>query len=297
MDITRWANLATGLAGALAAWAANSQALLIDGLFSLVGYVSAVYAMRISKRAHLGPDRDRPFGYAPEEALYATFRSLALIGLVVFGVALASMGISDYLWTGDVEEVRLVPVAIYSGGVAITCFWLAYIHYGAWVATGRRSDMLQLEIKASIYDGLITLLAGLALLSTPLLTKTSLAPLAPVMDSVVVLLICGGAMLEYLRMFRQGVTQLAGASASASDQHALECLVRPIVQARGGHLVDIAAVRFGRTLDTVMYYRPDHAVTAAEVDGLTNEIEAAVRETLGPAQVLIVVSGKSRSRE
>lgn len=95
MDITRWANLGMGLAGAAAAWASNSQALLIDGLFSLIGYISAVFAMRISKTAHLGPDRLRPFGHAPEEVLYATFRSLALIGLVIFGIVQAVMGITD----------------------------------------------------------------------------------------------------------------------------------------------------------------------------------------------------------
>ena len=91
MDLTRWANLVMGLSGAAAAWASNSQALLVDGLFSLIGYVSAVYAMRISESAHLGPDRLRPFGHANDEALYATFRSLALIGLVIFGVVQAAM--------------------------------------------------------------------------------------------------------------------------------------------------------------------------------------------------------------
>ena len=37
MDLTRWANLAMGIAGALTAWASNSQAMLMDGLFSLIG--------------------------------------------------------------------------------------------------------------------------------------------------------------------------------------------------------------------------------------------------------------------
>lgn len=126
MDLTRWANLGMGLAGALAAWASNSQALLIDGLFSLIGYISAVYAMKISQTAHLGPDRLRPFGHAAEEALYATFRSLALLGLVVFGIAQAVLGITDYLFGGDVEVLRLEPVAIYTVVVAGACFWLAY---------------------------------------------------------------------------------------------------------------------------------------------------------------------------
>ena len=66
MDLTRWANLAMGIAGALTAWASNSQAMLMDGLFSLIGYASAVFVMRISKTAHLGPSCLRPFGDATD---------------------------------------------------------------------------------------------------------------------------------------------------------------------------------------------------------------------------------------
>lgn len=284
-----------GLAGALAAWASNSQALLIDGLFSLIGYVSAIYAMRISRTAHLGPDRERPFGHAADEALYATFRSLALIGLVVFGVVQAMMGITDYVLGGDVEEIRLLPVAIYSIIVTSVCFWLAYIHRRAWIGTGRQSDMLRLEMVASAYDGVITLIAGIGLLSAPLLIGTILAPIAPVMDSVLVLLLCGVAILGYLRAFQKGIAQLVGAPASRRDQLAVRRIVKPIVEEHGGELLDVALVRMGRKLDAVIYFRPDQPITASHADDLRNTLKDALETKIGQAQVLVVVTNQTRA--
>ena len=294
MDITRWANLGMGLAGAGAAWASNSQALLIDGLFSLIGYISAVFAMRISKTAHLGPDRLRPFGHAPEEVLYATFRSLALIGLVIFGIVQAVMGITDYVINGDVEEVRLVPVAIYSTVVATLCFWLAHVHRRAWIRTGRKSDMLQLEITASVYDGIITLLAGVGLLAAPLLLATFLAPLTPIMDSLIVLVLCGVAIFGYLKAFQKGIAQLAGAPARAADQLAIRRKIKPLIEEQGGILVDVAAVRLGRKLDIVVYFDPLTAIAAEAVDTLTDSITMEIERGVGSAQVLVVMSQKGR---
>ncbi len=42
LNIGKWGNLFMGAAGVLAAWLSNSQALLVDGLFSLIGFASAV---------------------------------------------------------------------------------------------------------------------------------------------------------------------------------------------------------------------------------------------------------------
>lgn len=290
MDLTRWANLGMGLAGALAAWASNSQALLVDGLFSLIGYISAVYAMKISQTAHLGPDRLRPFGHAGDEALYATFRSLALLALVVFGIAQAVLGITDYLLGGDVEVVRLEPVAIYTLIVTAGCIWLAFVHYHAWKKTGRQSDMLQLEATASVYDGIITLFAGIGLLSTPFMSGTVLEPLAPVMDSVVVLILCSVAIFSYFRTFRKGIAQLAGFPASVKDQIAVRHALKRSLTSTDGRLIDVAVVRVGRKLDIVVYFDPERPILAEELDGLTNRMVQQLERDVGAAAVLIVVS-------
>ncbi|MGO1117382.1 cation transporter [Rhodovibrionaceae bacterium A322] len=295
MNLTRWANLGFGIAGALAAWLSNSQALLIDGLFSLIGYVSAVFAMRISQTTHLGPDRRRPFGYAADEALYSTFRSLSLLALVLFGCAQAGLGITDYLLEGEVEVLRLEPVAIYTLVISVACFWLAYVHKSAWKKTGRHSDMLKVEATASIYDGFITLIAGIGVLSAPYLATTILAPIAPVMDYVMVLVLCGVAILSYFRTFRAGMLQLAGVRASPPDHLAVWHAVRRANQTEKGRIVDLALVRMGRTLDAIVYYDPGAPVTAEEVDRLTAKMETQLAKDVGPSILTLVISKSGRS--
>ena len=290
MDLTRWANLCIGIAGAFAAWASNSQAVLIDGLLSLIGYIAAVYAMRISKTAHLGPNRQRPFGHAADEALYAMFRSLALLGLVLFGISQAVLGITDYVMGGQVERVWLPPVAVYTALVALACFSLSVIHWRAWTRTGRKSEMLKLEATAAIYDGFITLLAGAGLLSAPLMVGTVLAPMAPVMDSLTVLVLCSVAAVSYWRVFRKGVAQLAGYPASTRDQIAVRRSLKRALADRDGHIVDVAVVRMGRKLDAVIYYDPEAAITAEEVDALTRQRDRQRASDIGPVSVVIVVS-------
>ncbi len=296
MDLTRWANLGMGIAGALAAWASNSQALLIDGLFSLIGYISAVFAMRISQTAHLGPDRLRPFGHAADEALYATFRSLALLGLVIFGIAQAVLGITDYLLGGNVESIRLGPVAAYTVLVAGACFWLAYVHRRAWTRTGRQSDMLKLEATASVYDGIITLVAGIGLLSTPFMIGTVFEPLAPIMDSIMVLFLCSLAILSYFKSFRKGMAQLAGFPASPREQLAVRHVLKRVIADQGGQVVDVALVRVGRKLDAVVYYDPRQAITAEQLDELTVQMEVQLAREVGPSAVIVVVSRAGRQK-
>ncbi len=295
MDLTRKANLWMGIAGAIAAWASNSQALLIDGLFSLIGYVAAVYAMRISKTAHLGADRRRPFGYAAEEALYSTFRSLALIGLVLFGIAQAGLGISDYFITGHAEDIRLVPVLAYTLFVATACFWLAHVHHTAWKRTGQHSDILKLEATAAIYDGIITMTVGAGLLVAPLLSETFAAPIAPLMDSLIVLILCSLAMRSYFVSFGRGVAQLAGAPAAARDHLAVRHALKRAIKNDGGRIVDVALIRAGRKLDAVVYYDAQRPVQAEEIDGITAKMKRQLESDVGPSAVLVVLSALDRA--
>ena len=50
LAISKWGNLFMGAAGVLAAVLSNSSAVLVDGLFSLIGFAAAIIGARISAR-------------------------------------------------------------------------------------------------------------------------------------------------------------------------------------------------------------------------------------------------------
>ncbi|MEX0285032.1 MAG: cation transporter [Paracoccaceae bacterium] len=295
LKISQWGNLGMALAGIVAAWASNSQSLMMDGLFSGVGFLSAIAAIRIARNASRGPDRDRPFGYAADEAIYKTFRSLALLGLVMFGLTNAVLNILRYASGGEPPALEFGPIVVYAVAVSIVCFGLAWTHRRAWIRTGRKSGMLKLEMHAALYDGAVTVVAGVALLAAPFLTKTALAPIVPVADSVVLLFLCGFAITGYFVTFRGGLAELAGATAHPDDILSVSRVVRPLLKEVGARLIDLAMIRTGRTDQIVLYISPGQAMTGGEIDALTKRLQAALLVADREAAILVVLSEQGRT--
>ena len=198
-----------------------------------------------------------------------------------------------YVLRGDVEEINLSPILMCTIFVAGRCFWLAFLHRRAWIRTGRQSDMMQLAMTAAIYDGIITLFAGLVLLSTPYMLGTVLEPLASVTDSILVWVLCCTAILSYVRSLRHGVAQLAGYPARAPDQLAVRHVVKRSVSDAGGRVVDVALVWGGRKLDAVADVDFDRAVSAVETGALCHQIETALNDKLGPSEVIVALSKRN----
>ncbi|MCG8587278.1 MAG: cation transporter, partial [Pirellulales bacterium] len=86
LETGRWANLSMAIAGVTAAYASHSDAILVDGLYSGVNFVSALIAARITMSVVRPPNRAYPFGYDAYEALYVKYRSMILIGIMTFAI-------------------------------------------------------------------------------------------------------------------------------------------------------------------------------------------------------------------
>lgn len=249
-------NLFMAAAGITAAVLSNSMAILTDGLFSLIGFTAAFLGRRISRTVTLGPDRLRPFGYAADEALFATFRSLSLLGLVFFAVATASMNIYDYLTGGPVPHLVFEPMVIYFSVIGLTCFLLWATHYLTWRRSGRTSDILRLEAKAAMFDGIITAAAAIGLGAVHLYRDGFLAPIAPIGDSIVVLVLCLFAVGQYRRDLVAGMGELAGVTATPATLATARRAIRTAVAQDGGTLNDLSVIKQGRSHLVTVYYNP-----------------------------------------
>jgi divalent metal cation (Fe/Co/Zn/Cd) transporter len=292
---SKWANLFMAAAGILAACLSNSQALLVDGLFSLIGFAAAVIGTRVSRDALRAPDARRPFGYGSEETVFTTFRALSLLALVVFAIFTATMTIAAYLQFGEAEELNFTVIVVYFVVIMAVCLGLWLVHRRSWIRTGRRSAILRLEADAALFDGILSLGAGAGLLLLPFLDGTPLGWIVPVGDSVVVLLLCLFLVRTYWREFRQGLAELSGAAARPGELRAARQAVREIIAAEDGDIVDVALVKTGRQFEAAVFYDPAAPVDATFVDGLTRRLERALEATIGPATVYVLISASGRS--
>ena len=101
LDLGKWCNLLMAVAGVVAAYFSHSDALLVDGLYSGVNFVSTILAAKISAMVLWSATRRYPFGYGAYEALYVQFRAMVLFGIMAFAAFGAVQKIVTYAAGGQ----------------------------------------------------------------------------------------------------------------------------------------------------------------------------------------------------
>lgn len=294
LSIGKWSNLLMGLAGVLAAWLSHSQALLVDGLFSMIGFAAAVVGARVSASTQLVPDKTRPLGYAADESIYATFRALSLLGLVAFAAGSAVLNIVNYAGGGEIPALRYGPILVYFIVIGTVCFGLAANHHFAWKRTGKRNNVLRLESKAALFNGTMTIAAGAGLLVMPFLRGGPLGWMTPIGDSLIVLLLCVIVVGRYYADFMAGLGELAGVSVPGKQVLLAQRSVLPAVKDCGGRLVDLSVLKIGRSFQVQVYFEPDEPISARAVDAITRRLDAALEDSLGPTTTVVIISRHGR---
>ncbi|MGI9401053.1 MAG: cation transporter [Rhizobiaceae bacterium] len=278
LSLNKWANLFMGVAGVTAALLSHSDAILVDGLYSAVNFVSAIIAMRVAKRVQQPADRTRPWGYAYEESIYVTFRSLVLVGILLFAALASANKIYIFATGGTVPELVFGPIAIYAISMVIICLGLAFYHKRAYEKTGKNSTILKAESKAALIDGAISAGSGIVLISLPFLKDTPLAPIVPIGDAIVVLFMVAIIVWQPLGLFRNALAELAGISAPAKDHRAVSNIARKLAREHGFKFLRLALQQAGRTKFAVVYVNPDKPVDAKQVDALWKALNKKLSE-------------------
>lgn len=279
-----------GVAGVVTAILSNSQAILLDGLFSFVGFAAALFARRVSARVLRAPDRIRPFGYGAEESIFTTFRALSLLGVVLFAIVNAISSIGAYIVGQPPAPLNLEPIVVYLVGILLTCLVLWVVHHRAWKRSKERSEILRLEANAAAFDGAVTAAAGVGLLLISALEGTSLSVLAPIGDSIIVLALCSFASVRYFADFRAGLAELAG-TAVHDHKHSVACReIAPVLSTIGATLVDLAILKTGRVYSVAVFIDPGRPVSAEAIDTLNSDLEQVLRRQFRNVGVLTVIT-------
>jgi predicted Co/Zn/Cd cation transporter (cation efflux family) len=290
LAVAKWANLVMGVAGVVAAFLSRSDALLVDGLYSGVNFASAIVAAKVGAAVSRPPDRRRPFGYEAEESLYVTFRSLVLIGVIAFAGLNAVEKTLTWATGGAVPELIFGPILVYVALMVAICLGLAALHHHNWKRAGRRSAILKTETRAALVDGTISAGAGGALLAVPLLKGTALAFVIPIADAIVVLGLAAFIVREPARMFMEALREVAGEAAEASVVEQVRGRTEGILADSPYELLEVAVTRLGRSHFVGVYLKPEHAVSAAELDTLRERLQAAYGELLGIVRTELIVT-------
>jgi len=243
------------------------------------------------------PDRAYPYGYDGQEALYLLFRSLLLIGMLSAAVLAAIREIGAYLGGGlHPIPVELGPMGAYTTLTVALCALLAWLQRRDWVASGRCSDLLRMESRAAGLDAAITAVAGSALLAALLLGPTPLAPLVPISDALLVILLEAVVVVEPIRQFRRALRQTAGAAGDPAQippvRARLEALLADADGAGACALLDLSLLKVGRTTFLVAYLDSHRAVDGRWMDALRERVQASCGDLLGPLRTELILTGR-----
>jgi len=291
----KWISLVMAIAGVFAAWLSRSDALMVDGLYSGLGFLAAIVAIRIGESVGRMPDRRRPFGYAANQPIFIAFRSLVLLGIIVFAGFAAIEKLLAYFGGEEIETLVLGPILVYSVSMAILAFGLAAYHKLNLRRDGTNSTMLQTEYVGALMDGGLTVGAGAALLGAPLLIGTSLETFVPVADSIVVLVLLVFFIGEPIRILRSALGEVAGEAAPDDELANVRELVERTFSDAPVVVLEVTMSRLGRQKNVVAYVRPEHAVTGDDVDQLRDLLTEACHQDLGPGWTEVLVGARQTS--
>lgn len=287
-----WVSLAIAVLGLLAYGLSGSEAVLLDGLVAGVMALTSLVAARIGANVSRPPDRGWPFGYEGQEAVYVLLRSLLLLGILSFAALNAGRELLAW-WQGDTPEaIATGPVGWYGLLGGLGCGALAWAQHRSWVAGGRCSELLRTESRAALLDTAITGGTGAVLVAAPLLSTTPLAPLVPVADALLVLVLSLVVAGEPLHRFRLALRETAGAACEPELIARTRSAAGALVEAAAAQLLDLSVVKLGRINYVVAYVNPAGAVEASWLDGLRDRLDASCAELLGPVRAEVVLTGR-----
>ena len=263
----------------------GSDALMLDGFYTAVMAGASLIAARVSRASRQPRSRAYPFGASGQEPLYVLFRTLVLLGIIISAMVSAAGTVLSYLQGSALEAVRLDGLGWYFSAMVLLNLWLWRLFTKAWSAGGGNSEMLRSMALSARFDAVISAGTGLALLGSPVLLGTMLAPLVPIADALLVLGLSSVLLPEPLGILRTAVAEAAGSgeSITAATQSSCCAVIAPALQEQQCELLELAMIRLGRTVTAVAYVQPAKAISAEQLDGLRLAVEQElIRSLKGP---------------
>ena len=217
----------------------NSEALMLDGLFSLLGFVMALGALRISRLVYEPGNLQFQFGYAGFEPLFNIIKGFVIVFISILALYSAVTAIRA---GGRVIEIgwALVYAVIVSTG----CF--AIFGVLSRVAKKTGSSLLVVDAKNWLIDGLITLAILAGFLVVFLAEGSHWAWIIPYADPVVVLVLVTLSLpIPYL-IITAGLRELLLGAPDAGFQQKLHRHLLPVLAERGYKAYGLRMAKTGR---------------------------------------------------
>lgn len=198
----------------------QSNAILLDGIFSLIGFAAGLVALRVSSLVQQPDDAHYQFGYGGFEPLFNLLKGVIIGFIAIYAI---TDSINSILSGG--RHIQAGTALIYAVLVGIACFVVAI--YLRAMAKKTQSPLVELDAKNWIIDGLLTVAVLIAFTATIFIEKSDYAWMAVYADpTIVAILVVLTLPVPYIAI-RDNLKQLLLAAPSKEMQAKVNELLAP----------------------------------------------------------------------
>lgn len=203
-------NFIMALSGWFAYHLSNSQALLLDGNFSFIIFLSTLVAIKISS-IKSNKTELFPFGQFVYEALYSLLKGVMIIGMLLVAFTDNVSKIFHFINAGKATLLNTEVILIYSLSMTFLCFFMAVYYKHQNNQANNSSTILRAEYSAAIIDGFMSASIGVALVGMSYFSiEGSLGFLNYIGDAILVVFLVVLLGKEPFVLVRDSFVEIAG---------------------------------------------------------------------------------------
>lgn len=251
----------------------GSEAILLDGYFSLVAFVMALVTLRVARMVLRPEDEDFHFGYFAFEPLVNIVKGLLTIGVCALAFAAA---VGAMLHGG--RDIDVGGAVFYSVLATLGASLMAVMQARTARKTG--SALLQVDSINWRIDAILSVVVTAAFALTLLLQRSPWSDLVPYVDPGLVIVLILAVVLTPARIVRDGLADLLLLAPGREEQQTVKRRFEEIVAPYSFTRTHLRMMRVGRAS-----YALAHIVVAPdfEIDGVTDldAIRRQISQALG----------------
>mgnify|MGYP000944304837 FL=1 len=277
------------------------SATQLDGVISLINAAAAFIAARLAVTASRPADVESPYGRLALENLYALFRSLMILGVVVVGLVTNLAKVIEYLITRRGSEPDFGLAAVYTAVCVLICLGLKWNHERNNRSVNGASALLKVEataakMEAFISGGICASLILVAVVPEGTFLTSDRFNIKDIADSIIVLILCVLLIGEPIRQIRLEFGRLSGRRADPALDEAVRAAIAAVSAEHGGELaheltlVDALAIARGKAIEVDLRVAYTGTMSVEEQDELRAQTYTELRNRIGPLRLTLVFS-------
>ncbi len=260
--------------GILFAALTGSEAVLLDGLFSLIAFAMGIFSLKVARLVAKPDDEKFQLGYANFEPFVNTSKGAIMGFLCLYALYSAITA----LFQGG-RPISSGYALLYAAVAAIGCFAIAFRQQK--VSKTTHSPLVEVEAKGWLIDGLLSSAVFVAFIILVFAEKTSWSVYAPYADPLIVIVLVALAAPIPIAVIRSSLRELLLGAPDSDFQNEIRAKLKTATRDLPLEGTILRMVKVGRSFYLQVYLVvPESHKTAsvAELDEVRAQIAGQIRQ-------------------